>query len=102
MEARNDSIEQKTTEIRQVYQDRQKLQSEINTIQEQMKVKESKLNLQQRKIESLEDLLKDNQQQLEHMRIRVQSSPGVVQQQQWQVLKRDRRFFEFLKFNSNF
>ena len=64
-------IEKKQQGVLQTQQERNRTQTELAEIKENMDIKDRKINVLQRKIENLEDLLKEKDNQVDMARARL-------------------------------
>jgi golgin subfamily B member 1 len=71
LEEKNRLIEKKQQGVLQTQQERNRTQTELAEIKENMDIKDRKINVLQRKIENLEDLLKEKDNQVDMARARL-------------------------------
>lgn len=71
LEEKNRLIEKKQQGVLQTQQERNRTQTELAEMKENMDIKDRKINVLQRKIENLEDLLKEKDNQVDMARARL-------------------------------
>ncbi|KRZ71740.1 Lysine-specific demethylase 8 [Trichinella papuae] len=84
LESKNEMIDQKAQQITELQADKNRLLSELNLLNEQHRISEVGLSTKDRKIDLLEETIRERDCELNLIRTRLNSSPGVIQEKKLQ------------------